>query len=348
MTPVEWPIAAPSPDGGPDLARVAGSSRLAVARADFFLDPRARLTEQERSLMTAMLTDLVEGISDEFSSGLSGAANDAANDWDQQVFETLWSSGLLDIPDLIALLLRRAQEERIAAAIRSGRNPLRFLQSLVSDENSAVSGAAMALVLAKGRRKDRFGGPRILFDDLSAEAAVALVNAVAAAMRSDHAKRDGAGADERLSAAANALIGRHDEGGRLEARAFELVHALDRAGRLDDTLLRSALTQGEVGLLFEALARRGGISGDCAWEQFTGGSGRLAMLLRICSVPRELAGEVVALVADLSGSDPETEISIFDSLSDEEVEASRKWLRLSAGYRSAIERLDRDHGQRSL
>jgi hypothetical protein len=343
MTPVEWPIA-PSTDGGPDLARVAGSSRLPAVRADFFLDPRARLTEQERSLMTAMLTDLIESIADEFSSGLS----DAANDGDEQVFETLWSSNLLDIPDLVSLLLRRAEEERIAAAIRTGRNPLRFLQSLISDENSAVSGAAMALVLAKGRRKDRFDGPRILFDDLPAEAAVALVNAVAAAMRSSLVKRDGAGADDRLSAAANALIARHDEGGRLDARAFELVHALDRAGRLDDRLLRSALTHGEVGLLFEALARRGGISGDCAWEQFTAGSGRLAMLLRICSVSRELAGEVVALVAELSGSDPETEIGIFDSLSDEEVEASRKWLRLSTGYRTAIKTLDRDHGQRSL
>jgi hypothetical protein len=319
---------------------------LPAARADFFLDPRARLTEQERSLMTAMLTDLIESIADEFSVGLSGAANDE----DKGVFERLWSAGLLDIPDLVALLLRRAEEERIAAAIRSGRpgNTLRFLQSLVSDEDPAVSGAAMALVLAKGRRRDRFGGPRILFDDLCAEAAVALVNAVAAAMRSDVAKRDGAGADERLSAAANALIARHDEGARLEARSFELVHALDRSGRLDDSLLRSALNQGEVGLLFEALGRRGGISSDSAWEHFTAGSGRLAMLLRICSVSRELAGEVVAIVADLSGSDPETEIGRFDLASDEEVEASRSWLRLSPGYRLAIETLDRDHGKRAL
>jgi hypothetical protein len=323
---------------------------LPAARADFFLDPRARLTEQERSLMTAMLTDLVESISDEFSAGLPEPANHAANDEDERVFETLWSAGLLDIPDLVALLLRRAEEERIAAAIRSGRsgNPLRFLQSLVSDEDLAVSAAAMALVLAKGRRRDRFGGPRILFDDLSAEAAVALVNAIAAAMRSDLAKRDGAGADERLSAAANSLIGRHDEGCRLEALAFELVHALDRAGRLDESLLRSALTQGEIGLLVEALGRRGGIPGESAWEHFTGGSGRLAMLLRFCSVSRELAGEAVALAADLSGSDPETEIGKFDLASDEEVEASRKWLRLSPGYRLAIETLDHDHGQRAL
>ena len=55
MVPVEWPIAAPVADGGTEPARAAGGGRLSVARADFFLDPRARLTEQERALMTAMM-----------------------------------------------------------------------------------------------------------------------------------------------------------------------------------------------------------------------------------------------------------------------------------------------------
>lgn len=298
--------------------------------------------------MTAMLTDLVETIADEFSSALPDAQ--PANDEPGRMFELLWSAGLLDIPDLVALLLRRAEEERFAAAIRSGRqgNTPRFLQSLVSDEDPAVSAAAMALILAKARRRDRFGGPKILFDDLSAEAGVALVNAIAAAMRSQAARGDEAAADKSLGSAVDALLARHDEGNRLEACAFKLIHALDRAGRLDDALVRSALTQGEVGLLAEAFGRRGAIPSDCAWEYFTSGSGRLAMLLRICSVSRDLAGEVVALVAGLSGSDPEREIERFDSLSGEEVETARKWLRLAPSYRSAIETLDSGRGQRPV
>jgi hypothetical protein len=346
MTPVEWPLPAHDADGGPDPARVAGSGRLPAVRVDFFLDPRARLTEQERSLMTAMLTDLVEAIADEFSVTLSDGQ--AANDEPGHILERLWSAGLLDIEDLVALLLRRAEEERIAAAIQSrhnGRNS-RFLQPLVSDLDSAISAAAMSLILAKGRRRDRFGGPKILFDDLSAEAAVALVNAIAAAIRSDLGGQ--AATDERLGACVDALLARHDEGNRLEASAFELVHALDRAGRLDDMLIRSALMQGEVGLLLESFARRGGISSDTAWQLFTGGPGQLAMLLRICSASRDLAGEVVALVAGLSGSDPETEIGRFDILSDDEVDRARKWLRLAPSYRQAIETLENGNGQRSV
>jgi hypothetical protein len=348
MTPVERPTAAHESDGGPGPACVAGSGRLPAARVDLFLDPRVRLTEQERSLMTAMLTDLVEAVADEFSAALSEPQ--AANDEPGQVFERLWLSGLLDIPDLVALVLRRAEEERIAAAIRSGPqgNTPRFLQSFVSDEDPAVSAAAMALVLAKGRRRDRFGGPKILFDDISAEAAVALANAVAAAMRSELTKGDEPVADERLGAAADKLLARHDEGNRLEVCAFDLVNALDRAGRLDESLIRSALTQGEVGLLLEAFGRRGGIPSDSAWQYFTGASGQLAMLLKICSVSRDLAGEVVALVSGLSGSDPETEIGRFDELSDDEVEHTRKWLRLAPSYRSAVEILDSGRGQRSV
>lgn len=295
--------------------------------------------------MTAMLTDLVETIADEVTAALADA--EPANDEGERVFERLWSAGLLDISDLVALLLRRAEEERIAAGIRAGRSAskLRLLQSLVSDEDSAVSAAAMALILAKGRRRDRFDGPRVVFDDVPAEAAVALVNAIAAALRSDLVKRpDAADADERLSAAAQALLARHDEGNRLEARAFELIHALESAGRLDESLVRSALEEGEIGLLLEALGRRGRISSDSAWDSFTGGSGRLAMLLRISGVSRELAGEVIARAADLTGSDPETEISAFDSLSDEEVERRRKWLRLDPAYRSAVDSLGSSNG----
>lgn len=347
MTPVEWPIAAPADDGGPGPARAAGSRRLSAVRADFFLDPRARLTEQERSLMTGMLTDLVESLADEFVAALPDS--EPANDEGERVVERLWSAGLFDIPDLVALLLRRAEEERITAAIRAGRSPGkgRFLQSLVGDEDSAVSAAAMALILARSRRRDRFDGPRIIFDDVSAEAAVPLANAVAAALRSDLAHRSEP-ADERLADAAIAILARHDEGNRIEARAFELVHALDRAGRLDEALIRSALEEGEIGLLLEALGRLGGISFDSAWECFTGGSGRLAMLLRIGGVSRELSGEVVATAADLAGSDAETEIGAFDSLSNEEVERTRRWLRLDPAYRSAIQSLESGNGQRSV
>lgn len=349
MVPVEWPIATADEAGGRLAARVAGSDRLSLVRADFFLDPRARLTEQERALMTAMLGDLVASLTDDFTILLGSA--EAANDDGGRAFDCLWKVGLFDIPDLVRLLLRRAEEERCAAGIRAGRSSSasRFLQAFVGDENADVSASAMAFILARGRRRDRFDGPKILFDDLPAEAAAALVNAVAAGLRSALVKRlEPSEADERLSTAARTILSRHDEGNRLEARLFELVHALQRAGRLGDGLVRASLEAGEVSMLAEALGRQSGIGFEAAWAYFLGGSDRLALLLRMSGVSRSLAGEIVAGAAGGLAGDPERAMEAFDQLSDEQVEAVRKWLRLDPAYRSAIRALDSDNGQRSV
>ena len=299
--------------------------------------------------MTAMLSDLVAMLADEFALLL--AAAEPANDHGESLFERLWQSGLLDNAELVRLLLRRAEEERLSAAIRSSRpgSRAKFLQSLVSDDDSEISAAAMALILARSRRRDRFDGPRVAFDDVPAEAAVALVNAIAAALRREVATRLGESeADERLSTAARALLARHDEGQRLEARAFDLIHALDKASRLDERLLRSALADGEAAVLVEALARRAGIVFDAAWEHFTAGSGKLALLLRMSGAERDLAAELIAGLAELVGSDAESEIGAFDALSGEAVDAARNWLRLDPAYRSAAAALNAGNGQRPL
>lgn len=349
MVPVEWPIAAASPDGGPVSACAAEGSRLDCVRADFFLDRDKRLSEQERSLMMAMLGDLVAMLADEFALLL--AAAEPANDHGESLFDRLWGSGLLNHPDLVRLLLRRAEEERFNAAIRASRpgGRAKVLQSLVSDDDADISAAAMALILASGRRRDRFDGPRVAFDDVPAEAAVALVSAIAAALRPEVATRLGeSDADDRLSTAARALLARHDEGNRLEARSFDLVHALEKGSRLDGKLLRAALADGEAALLVEALARRAGIAFDAAWEHFTGGGDGLARLLRMSGLDRPLAAELVAAVAELAGCDAEAQIAAFDRLSDETVEAARNWLRLDPAYRSAVDSLGSGHGQRTV
>jgi hypothetical protein len=349
MVPVEWPIATADEDGGRHAARVAGSGRLPVVRADFFLDPRARLTEQERALMTAMLNDLVVGLTDELAVLLGSV--EPANDHCDELFGRLWAAGLLDIPDLISLLLRRAEEERVAVGIRAGHASYasRFLQRFVGGDDLEVSAAAMSLILARGRRRDRFDGPKIIFDDLSAEAAVALVNAIAAGLRQDLCRRVGASdADERLAGAARSLLSRHDEGNRLEARLFDLVHALERAERLDDALILASLEAGDVAIFIEVIARRSGIGFETGWAQFLGGSNRLALLLRMSGLARMLAAEVVARAADIVAADPEAAMAAVDQLTDEEVETARKWLRLDGAYRSAICALDSDIGQPSV
>src|SRR5438552_450263 len=168
MMPEEWPIAAPEADGNAP-ARAAGRGRLATVRCDFFLDPAKRLTEQERALMTAMLHCLVSDVADTIRAALPNGRVAANDEGDAELIEALTVSGLLDEPGLMSLLLRRADEERIgtAARARSGRREARVLQGLVSHDSVAVAAAAMALILGRGRRRDRLGQCLVAYAELS-------------------------------------------------------------------------------------------------------------------------------------------------------------------------------------
>src|SRR6478672_10486344 len=208
MMPEEWPIAAPAADGnGP--ARPAGRGRLATVRRDFFLNPAERLTEQERALMTSMLHCLVSDVADSVRAALPSGRIAANDEGDATLVESLIASGLLDEPGLMALLLRRADEERIATAARarSGRREARVLQGLVSHDYGAVAAAAMALILGRGRRRDRFGQCLVAFDDLSEASGEHLVHAVSAGLRHELAAARGvANADSELTEAADIVF----------------------------------------------------------------------------------------------------------------------------------------------
>src|SRR6476469_9119673 len=213
MMPEEWPIAASAADGDA-TARAAGGGRLSTFRRDFFLDPAKRLTEQERALMTAMLHCLVGDVADAIRAALPKGRAAANDEGDAALIEGLTASGLLDEPALMALLLRRADEERIAVAARarSGRREARVLQGLVSHDYGAVAAAAMALILGRGRRRDRFGQCLIAFDDLPEASADILVHAVAAGLRRESAVGRGpATADLELTDASERVLENRDE-----------------------------------------------------------------------------------------------------------------------------------------
>src|SRR5678815_4556910 len=97
MAPDEWPIATPPEDDGGYPARPAGRRRLPTVRKDFFLDPRDRLTEQERALMTAMLAELVEAVGEEVLAALPAHLLPANDDDSQDILRSLGSAGLIDL-----------------------------------------------------------------------------------------------------------------------------------------------------------------------------------------------------------------------------------------------------------
>ena len=154
---------------------------MASVRRDFFLDPAHRLTEQERALMTAMLHDLVGTAAAEVLAALPDHAFEAPDP--AELALRLSSAGLLDREALVSLLLRRADEHRIANVYsgRAGSRQLPILPKFVGDADASVAAAAMALVVARGRRRDAFGQPRIELADLRyAEAAIVAFSVAAA------------------------------------------------------------------------------------------------------------------------------------------------------------------------
>jgi len=348
MMPEEWPIAAPAADHDAP-ARSTGRDRLSTIRADFFLDSRTRLTEQERALMTAMLHCLVGDIADEIRAALPKgwtAANDESN---LDLVEALTASRLLDEPALMALLLRRADEERITAGAkaRSGRHDARILQGLVSHENGAVSAAAMALILARGRRRDRFGQCLVSFDDLTMASATAMVHAIAAVLRLDHAEVRGAtAADRALTAAADRVLVAHDPSRGIDSLTAHLARLLEENGRLDDALILAAAHEGETAFVAEALACRANLSGQiAAGELLSGSAERVMALFRLADLPRELVAGFLASIGDLLGlSDAGRAIGLFDSMTEEQVAAARTWLTVDPAYRRALAALDIDRG----
>jgi hypothetical protein len=340
MMAEEWPIGAAPAGSAPAPARGAGRDRLSTIRVDFFLHPSDRLTEQERALMTAMLHCLVGDIADEVRAALPSSVTPANDEGNLALVEMLSRERLLDRAALVRMLLRRADEERIATAARarSGRREARVLQGLVSHHSGGVAAGAMALILARGRRRDRFGQCLLHFDDLPSEEAREIALIVSAALRRDLAATVGAWeADRLLALAAEQLIDRHDNGSSIEELTAVLVDLLEDEGELRDELIVSAAMEGEVTFVAQALARRSGIRGNVALDEFLSGDvSRVMALLRIAGVARPTAAGLIAGIGDLLGvNDAGRAIDAYDKLSEAQVEGARSWLNTDRIYRSA-------------
>jgi hypothetical protein len=132
----------------------------------------------------------------------------------------------------------------------------------------------MALILARGGRRDRFGHARVEFDELPSATAAALTQIVSAGLRRRLLTAgDRQAADRQLASASAALLRRHDPSKRLEALAAVLIRLLDEQGRLNEDLIAAAAEDGEVVLVAQALARRAAIGGDEAFDLLLGGEG---------------------------------------------------------------------------
>lgn len=350
----EWPInsdagrpARPAPTAATRaLGRVAvDARRLEEASADLFLDPARRLSDRVRALGWAMRDGLVEGVERDLRLFL------APNIGDEAVAASLSSASVaiasplladtnaLLHPPFAAILLRRANETVIGDRVDrpdADRGALHL-----ADPDAAVAQAAMALLLAEGGRRDRFGEPVLLLDDLPAELAAWLAWRVAAALRhylaAFHDLAD-AKTDATLTAAVASILAEHDEGRGLNAAASRLAMRLSAAGRVDGTLLEALASSGQVATFTAALAAVLHLPDDAVWTVVADpAEARLATLLRAAGLERTQAA---AVLLTLNDADAGAALDAFDACDLDGARAAIAPLGLDPGYRAAIGAFD--------
>jgi hypothetical protein len=338
--------AATRPDPALSLS-AAARERARAAAADLLLPSEHRLSDWQRATLTALLGKLIRTIEDELRAAL---AEHPAFSSDEALHAALTSahlpiaqpilerSSLLREPALVSLLLRRAEEHRLSRARQiSPAAGDGALAALVADPDEAVSGAAMAVLVAQSRRLDRFDEPALARTELPAELQHRLVWAVAAALRlylvGRHSAEPGV-ADAALGEATTRFLGAYDESEALEAHCARLASRLLQLGRLDDSLVARLLSDGSLPLFLAGLAGRSGLSLDSVWELVSDSEGEGAVLmLRGSGLGRSAAAEI--LVA-LRPDDADRLLGRFDLLAQPDAaDALRLW-RIDPAYREAL------------
>jgi len=328
---------------GASALLASARARLAAAAADLGLPAPYRLTEWQRRTVTRLLADLLRRIEEELRARLAGAFADAAvgaalGSAHLPIVEPILAGDdrLLD-PPLVAALLRRAEEHRLAAAADQA-----LLGELAGDSDESVATEAMSLLILETGRVDRFGDPTIGRSDLPAEIQHRLAWRVAAALRlylvRQHRIPPGE-ADAALAGAVAALLAGYDEGGGAEAAALRLARRLDELGRLDDPILARLLPEAGLAVLVAALAVRSGLAAADAASLLADRRGAV-LLLRAAGCRRETAA---GLLLRLDAADPALaeRLDAFDSLPTAHAASELAAWRADPAYRAAIVELGR-------
>lgn len=340
-----------------DAARLllaAARERFATAATDLLLPERARLTEWQRLTAATLLARLVRSIEDALrvplaetfadhepaSAALSSAHVPIA-------LPILERAQALGDPDLGIILVRRVEEHRFWSAHGRDQNQ-DLLFDLVSDADEALAADAMAVIVARSRRFDRFQEPVLGHVDLPAELQHKLVWLVAAALRHYLTQLQGLRAvDAAIESAAAAFVADYDEGAGLEALASRLTRRLHAAGRLDGALLSRMLGEGALPLFIAGLGVLSGLDHLAAWEVLSDPRGRgPALLLRAASVEREEAAAILLLLntrgrlfSGVEGDAAADQLELYDSLdAGTAADVLRLW-QADPAYRASVARI---------
>lgn len=333
-------------DGAAQLLASA-RARVSAAIADLALPEALRLSDRQRITVAHLLRRLVGDVEDELRSALVAHF---AGDEEAPLRAALSSAslpialpvlqggGALADPALFALLLRRAEEHRLARAAPDHS----LLTDLAGDPDPAVAAAAVSLLIAGSRRLDAFHEPLLASGDLPAEVAHSLAWTVAAALRTYLIARHAvapAEADSIVTTTTATLLGRYDEGEGADALARRLALRLEERRRLDDALLVRAAGEGALPLLLAGLSLRTGLDPQGLWELLPDASGRgAAVVLRAAHLEREAAASILLHLAGREEA-VGAQLDLYDTLDAVQARHHILLWSLDPAYRSAVARL---------
>jgi hypothetical protein len=330
------------------LLQAAVRRRVAVAAADLALPDDLRLTDWQRTTVSALLAKVVRTVEDELRTNIMEGLGDGDDPLHAALSSAhvaiampiLLRAEILSDPSLIATLLRRTEEHRQFRSRQSGEGGL--LIELIRDEDPAVAEQAMAIVIGQSRRFDSFGEPSAARTELPAELEHRLVWRVAAALRLYMIERHEiapAAADALAVPAAERLLASYDEGDGLESRCMRLVRHLHARGRLDDGFAQRALAEVSLPLLVATLAVRASLSYASAWEILSDPRGRGPVLLLKSGGGARAAAASILLALGSSEEAVAAQVDLFDILHDEEARDALKLWQVNTGYREAVAEL---------
>lgn len=329
-------------------------SRISRAANDLFQHPAESLSDQHRAQITQLMRALIGAIEDELRIRVCNALPaDASPELGAALgsalvpiaLPLLERTRLLREPDLVAAMLRRVDEHRLALVLGrdSPYHVADLAQRLLDIGDEEIAEAVMALLIAESRRYDQFGDPALARTDLPPGPHRRLLWAVAAALRHYLIRQHGVAepeADLLLAGAVRDLLAEHEDSDTLEARAESLAALLHDRGLIDDALLTAALEEGWLALFTAAIAQRAGIDAAGVWSMVVDPAGMmLGTVLRAIDCGRDAAVTMLWRIASAEGAGEEVLVDraeAFERLTVREAaEAVLIW-RLDPNYRQAV------------